>query len=42
MKRELEKEEHEGILNLVQIGCSDFLILKPCYIMRLQESEDVG
>ena len=42
MKRELEIEEREGILNLDQIGHSDFLILKPCYITRLQESEDIG
>jgi len=42
MKRELEIEECEGILDLVQIRRSDFLILKPCYITWLQELEDVG
>ena len=42
MKRELEIEECEDVLDLDQIGHSDFLILKPCYITRLQESEDVG
>jgi len=41
MKRELEIEECEGILDLDQIGHLDFLILKPCYITRFQESEDV-
>jgi len=38
MKRELEIEECEDVLDLDQIGHSDFLILKPCYITRLQES----
>ena len=38
----LDEEEHEGILDLVQIRHLDFLILKPCYITRLQELEDVG
>jgi len=42
MKRELEIEECEGVLDLDQIRHSDFLILKPCYITWLQESEDVG
>jgi len=41
MKRELEVKEREGVLDLDQIGHSDFLILKPCYTMWLQESEDV-
>jgi len=42
MKKGLEIEECESILDLDQIRHLDFLILKPCYTMRLQESEDVG
>jgi len=42
MKRELEIEECEGVLDLDQIGHLDFLILKPYYITWLQELEDVG